>query len=217
MFATKLLLAYTTQMEVSNKNLVSNISEQLGTGSINIFGLPFSGKDTHGKELATLFSGALISGGDILRSNVGPQHIKDLIAQGYMAPTDEYIQIITPYFKQEKLKYVPLILSSVGRWSGEEKSIVDAAKVSGHEIKAVVYLKVSEQEVHRRWQLAERGRHDDNELQILHKRFIEFKEKTLPVIEFYRQQGLLIEIDAMPVKKQVTGDILHRLDVHLTK
>lgn len=204
-------------MEVTNKNLVTEISQHLGTGSINIFGLPFSGKDTHGNELATLLGGTLISGGDILRSDVGPQHIKDLIAQGYLAPTDEYVQIITPYFKQEKYRSVPLILSSVGRWSGEEKSIVEAAKSSGHELKAVIYLKVSEKEVHRRWKLAERGRHDDKELHILENRFIEFNEKTIPVIEYYREQGLLIEIDAMPSKADVTSDILHKLYTHLTK
>jgi adenylate kinase len=195
-------------MEAANKKIVASIKHLLGSGSINIFGLPFAGKDTHGKELANMLDGVLISGGDILRSDIGPKHIKEHSAKGYLAPSDEYIQIISPYFQQASFRNKPLILSSVGRWSGEEKSILEVASLSGHEIKVVIYLKISENEVLKRWQLAERGRHDDKELHILQNRFLEFSNKTLPVIQFYKDRGLLIEIDAMPKQEDVTSDIL---------
>ena len=37
------------------------IKKQLGVGSINIFGLPFSGKDTVGKRLADDLGAVLLS------------------------------------------------------------------------------------------------------------------------------------------------------------
>ena len=44
------------------------IKEWLGTGSINIFGLPFSGKDTVGVRLAEDLGGRFLSSGMILRA-----------------------------------------------------------------------------------------------------------------------------------------------------
>ena len=39
------------------------ITQWLGTGAINIFGLPFAGKDTHGHRLAELFGASIMGGG----------------------------------------------------------------------------------------------------------------------------------------------------------
>lgn len=198
-------------MEAVADAKINTVKEWLSSGSINIFGLPFSGKDTHGTELAKFFDGRVIGGGDILRSQHGPEHIKAHIAKGLLAPTDEYLAIILPYLSQPKLAGHPLILSSVGRWEGEEKSILVAADESGHPIKAVLYLHITKNESKRRWKLAERGRHDDQAEHVLEKRFAEFNEKTLPVIEFYRQQSLLIEIDSELPIPNVTNTIIHAL------
>ena len=54
---------------------VSNIKKWLGTGSINIFGLPMSGKDTVGKRLAELIGGEFLSSGDIIRDYEAKQKI----------------------------------------------------------------------------------------------------------------------------------------------
>lgn len=199
-------------MEMSDLDAsIEVITRWLGTGSINIFGLPFSGKDTHGKELSKFFNAPLIGGGDIIRSELGPQALKDHIADGSLAPSGDYLALVLPYLSQDMFTNHPLILSSVGRWHGEEESIMQAAAASGHPIKAVLYLNVSNEEAHRRWQLAERGRADDATEHILENRFTEFQQKTLPVIEFYREQGLLIEIDGMPPERTVTHDIIEQL------
>ncbi|MBA2279457.1 nucleoside monophosphate kinase [Candidatus Saccharibacteria bacterium] len=192
-------------------SLIDDISLWLGTGSINIFGLPFSGKDTHGTELSNFFNAPLIGGGDILRSKIGPKHIKEHMSGGNLAPSEEYLAIVLPYLSQEMFSGHPLILNTVGRWHGEESSVMQAAEKSGHPIKAVIFLDVTTTEAQRRWQLAERGRDDDAAEHILEKRFSEFKEKTIPVIEFYRDKGLLIEIDGMPPQRIVTRDILDKL------
>jgi cytidylate kinase len=44
------------------------IKNWLGTGSINVFGLPFSGKDTVGIRLAELLGAKFLSSGLILRA-----------------------------------------------------------------------------------------------------------------------------------------------------
>lgn len=187
------------------------IKKWLGSGSINVFGMPFSGKDTHGKEIAIMLNGPLIGGGDILRSNVVPAHVTDAINKGHLAPTEDYKSIVLPYLAQEKYTGKPLVLSSVGRWIGEEKSVLDATESAGHPIKCVILLHITKKEVWERWTNSERERHDDQAEHILEKRFAEFEEKTLPVIEEYRKHGLLLEIDGRPSKEIVTADIINQL------
>ena len=201
-------------MEEEILKLSADIRSLLKAGSVNIFGLPYSGKDTHGAELKSLIGGDVIGGGDIIRNSTA-ENIKSVIATGALAPIDEYLAMVVPFFSQDTLKDIPLILSSVGRWDGEQQAIVEAAKTTGHEIKAVIYLKISRDESIRRWKIADRGRHDDKDLDILQKRFEEFESKTIPVIEYYRQLGLLIEIDSMPAPIYVTIRIIKALQEKL--
>ncbi len=210
-FTLMITFAYNKQMDNLTETNILDLKKWLGSGSINIFGLPFSGKDTHGHELAQFFDGSLIGGGDILRSEVGPDHIKKHIAAGNLAPTDEYLAIVLPYLSSESLKGKPLILSSVGRWHGEAESVLKATKESGHEMKAVIFLSVTEEEVYKRWHQAERGREDDISEEILITRLNEFNQKTLPVVDYYRQSGLLIEVNALPPKDEVRADVFNKL------
>lgn len=189
---------------------IKTIRDWLQTGSINIFGMPFSGKDTHGHELSKMFNAPLIGGGDILRSSKGPKHIQEHIGKGHLAPSDEYLAIVLPYLERAEFNGRPLILSTVGRWHGEESSVLEAAKKSGHSVKAVIYLSITEDEARKRWMLANRQRDDDAE-HILETRFKEFHDKTLPVVEYYRDLGLLIEVDGIPARQQVTDEIFLQL------
>ena len=50
------------------ENKLSIIKEWLGTGSINIFGLPMSGKDTQGIKLAEILNAKFLSSGMIIRA-----------------------------------------------------------------------------------------------------------------------------------------------------
>lgn len=65
---------------MDDKKLI--IKNWLGNGSINIFGMPFSGKDTQGAILAEHFGGVMISSGDILRHDHGNQQIQQIMAEG---------------------------------------------------------------------------------------------------------------------------------------
>lgn len=187
----------------------------LGDGSINIFGRPFAGKDTQGKLLADLFHGTLLGGGEILRGSSVPDHIKAAMKTGKLIPTKDYIDIVLPFLARADLAGRPLILSSVGRWHGEEAGVIEATAEAGHPLRAVIYLDLDEATVRARWHALEdrndRGiRHDDT-LEILEIRLAEFREKTLPVIETYRDLGLLIEIDGSQPPAVVHDAILTAL------
>ncbi|MBR3368701.1 nucleoside monophosphate kinase [Candidatus Saccharibacteria bacterium] len=200
-------------MELNEK--ITYIKNWLGTGSINIFGLPMSGKDTVGVRLAELIGGRFLSSGLIIRANE-KETGKNYTGKGELAPTDIFYNLVLPYFNREDLKLFPLILSSVGRWSGEEDQILSATESSGHKTKAVILLQISENDVLERWEaaniLGDRGdRDDDREKAIFEKRCNEFREKTLPVISHYRKLGLLIEINADQNRESVFQEAVDKI------
>jgi adenylate kinase len=194
---------------------IAIIKTWLGSGSINIFGLPYAGKDTHGSTLAELLGAPLLSGGDILRNSAIPPEVKKDLDAGILVPTDDYLRIVTPYLKKPEFEGKPLILSSVGRWIGEEDGVIAATETSGHPIKAVVYLHLSEHTMKKRWAKSQekddRGNRADDAEHVIDTRIQEFYAKTLPVVEVYRQQGLLIEVNSDADKDEVLKNILSRL------
>lgn len=200
---------------------LSTLKSWLGSGSINIFGLPYAGKDTHGQTLSQLFDDApLLSGGAILRNSVIPPKAKKDLDAGILIPTEDYLNIVTPYLSQSEFEGKPLILSSVGRWLGEEEGVLAATEASGHPTKAVIYLHLADEIVHKRWaksqEKGDRGDRADDAEDVIETRIQEFHAKTLPVIEVYRQKGLLIEVNSDAEKHEVLENILARLYIRAT-
>ncbi len=195
--------------------MIPAIINWLQTDSINIFGRPFAGKDTQGRKLAELLGAVLLGGGDILRNSVIPDQLKERMHAGELIPTKDFVDIVLPYLSQPAFAQKPLILSSVGRWQGEEESVLAATKAAGHSIRAVVLLELSEEAVRQRWQQAhhqdQRGQRVDDAAQALELRLKEFRDKTLPVLDFYHERGLLIEVDGNGSVELVESAILTKL------
>lgn len=202
-------------------NQIQIISTWLGAGSVDIFGSPFSGKDTQGKILADMFNGEMISGGDLLRSHEDPENIKQIMAEGGIIPSEYYLGLVLPYLSRPELKNKPLFLSAVGRSHGEEPIIMKAATESGHPIKAVVSLKMTESVVWQRFEkdklFQDRGNRSDDSNEALKTRMEKFQNQTLPVIDYYRDRGLLVEVDGALTRDEVTNEILKKLVNFISK
>lgn len=208
------------ELDSITQHQLQTIRTWLGSGSINIFGLPFSGKDTHGHKLAELFDATLLGGGDILRNSEIAPDVKQAIDSGKLAPTDVYIKVVLPYLSRDEFTGKPMILSSVGRWSGEEVGVLEATKSSGHETKAVIYLHLDESVAHARRarseKLGDRSERKDDVKEVLDTRIEEFNLKTIPVIAAYRTHRMLIEVNSNASKDQVLDTILARLYARAT-
>ncbi len=200
-------------MEMEEK--ISKIKEWIGTGSINIFGLPMSGKDTQGIKLAEALNAKFISSGIIIRA-MEAKTKQYYTNKGAMLPTNIFYEWVLPYLERRDLFDYPLVLSSIGRWSGEEAQVMSVAAGAGHEIKAVIILNLSEAEVENRYNesktLNDRGeRPDDTTIEIFHNRLKEFREKTLPVIQHYKSLGILIEVNGDQTREAVFNEIINKL------
>ena len=203
-------------MEKINLNeKLEKIKSWLGTGSLNIFGLPMSGKDTVGMRLAEDLQAKFLSSGIIIRAYEAEQN-EDMTGSGKLIPTNTFYDIILPYFSREELRNDSLVLSSVGRWSGEEDKIMEAAKAGGHEIKAVVMLDLTEEEVKNRFEAAkelnDRGeRADDANIEVFETRLAEFREKTMPVLNHYDELKMLVKVPASGSRDEVYTNVIDRL------
>ena len=194
---------------------INAIKTWLGTGSINIFGLPMSGKDTQGIKLAETLGAKFLSSGMIIRAmeNETKKHYTD---QGAMLPTNIFYEWVLPYLERPDLFRYPLILSSIGRWYGEENQVMSVADGAGHKIKAAIILNISEADVEKRYNeakiLNDRGeRLDDKDLSIFRTRLQEFRTKTIPVVQHYKTLGLLIEVNGDQPRKDVFNEIIEKL------
>ena len=206
-----LKLCYYNNME----DKLTKIKTWLDTGSINLFGLPMSGKDTQGLKLAEALGAKFLSSGIIIRAKEAETK-KNLTKNGALIPTNIFYDWVLPYFERKDLRDYPLILSSIGRWSGEEDVVMTTAASTGHDIKAVILLNVSEADVASRFEaakiLGDRGdRADDQDLATFNTRLEEFREKTMPVIEHYHTLGLLIMVDGKNPRDQVFTEIVEKL------
>ena len=196
-------------------NKISIIKKWLGTGSINIFGLPMSGKDTQGIRLAEALGAKFLSSGLIIRAKEAEVGT-DYSSSGTLIPTNVFYEWVLPYFEREDLKPYPLILSSIGRWSGEENEVMSVARKSGHEIKTAILLNISQADAESRFEaakiLGDRGeRKDDTNLDIFRVRIEEFKEKTVPVLNYYKSLDLLTIVNGNKSRDGVYEEVIEKL------
>jgi adenylate kinase len=190
------------------------ISTWLGSGSIDIFGAQFSGKDTQCERIANLLNGIYISSGDIFRKT-GDQRTRQAIGKGGFAPTDVFMNLVLPYFSRPDFVNHPMMLSSIGRGPDEPAAVIEAAEKAGHPLKAVIHLLIDESTIYTRWeQMHEVGLRDhreDDTIDSLKQRLKLFKEVTMKNIEFFHQQGPVIEINGNQSIEAVEFDILQGL------
>jgi adenylate kinase len=192
------------------------VIEWIGVGSINVFGLPMGGKDTQCRRLGQVLDGPVLGGGDILRKREDlPPAVKDMMNRGELIPIDDYLRIVTPYLAQAEFNGHPLILSSVGRFKGEEQSVRRACEAAGHPLRAVVLLELDHDEVWKRWHAAQslmdRGMRVDDEAAALEVRLEEFRHKTQPVLDYYDQAQLLVRVDGSGTPEEVEQQIWQAL------
>lgn len=195
---------------------IQNIKTWLGRGSVNIFGPPMSGKDTVGVRLAEAIGAKFLGSGIIVRAMEQAKK-QNHTGEGKLIPSNLFYEWVLPYFEKNELLNYPLILSSIGRWAGEEDQVMSVAQQSGHPIRAAIMLQLSEPDAIERWEAAkllnDRGlRADDADPAVFQTRMKEYREKTLPVLKHYQELGLLVPVKADAPRDQVFANVVEALD-----
>ena len=197
--------------------MLCHIKGWLGTGSINVFGPPFAGKDTQCELLAKVLGGHVIAGGDLLRNNplLTPQE-REIMTRGELLPRDDYLRLVRPSLSLDEFANIPLIYASVGRYFGEEGTVMLASKQAGHTVRVAIVLDVSievalQRQIERRASLDRGLLREDDDPEVLPTRFKEFMNKTRPVVDYYKNEGKLITLKGVGSIKDMHQRIVEAL------
>jgi adenylate kinase len=183
-----------------------------------MMGPPGAGKGTQAKYVAEHFKIPAISTGDIFRANVSAGTELGVEAKRYMDAGDYVPDEITNKMVRNRIDEPDaepgFLLDGYPRTLAQVEELDGMIKFTGHALDAAVVLTVDADEiVSRLVQRAElEGRTDDTE-DVVRRRQEVYAEQTEPLIDVYRQRGILVEVDGMGEVDVVTSRIFDALDV----
>jgi adenylate kinase len=182
-----------------------------------LMGPPGAGKGTQAKFVAERYGIPAISTGDIFRANVTQGTPLGLEAKRYMDAGEYVPDEVTNLMVRNRIDEPDaergFLLDGYPRTLAQVEELDGMIKFTGHRLDAVVVLTVDPDEIVQRLvQRAEvEGRTDDTE-DVIRRRQEVYAEQTAPLIEVYRDRGLLIEVDGMGGVEEVTARILDALE-----
>lgn len=180
-------------------------------------GPPGAGKGTQAKFVADRYGIPAISTGDIFRANVSQGTPLGVEAKRYMDAgeyvPDEVTNLMVRNRIDEPDAKPGFLLDGYPRTLAQVEELDGMIKFTGHQLDAVVVLTVdAEVLVERLLQRAQvEGRADDTE-DVVRRRQEVYAEQTEPLIEVYRDRGILLEVDGMGEVADVTQRIVDALD-----
>ena len=183
-----------------------------------LMGPPGAGKGTQAKVVADHFGIPAISTGDIFRANVSQGTELGVEAKRYMDAGEYVPDSVTNHMVRNRIDEPDaepgFLLDGYPRTLAQVEELDGMVKFTGHTLDAVVVLTVDDDELVAR--LLERaqteGRADDTE-EVIRRRQEVYTEQTAPLIDVYRDRGILVEIDGMGTVDEVTKRIFDALDV----
>lgn len=175
---------------------------------IVLMGIQGSGKSTQGNLLAKKLGVPYLSTGHIFRelakekTRVG-RYVKETMTAGYLIPDRRTIKIVNDYLARDEYKK-GYILDGFPRTLTQVKAFTE-------KIDKVLFIRVSEREALRRLSLrnGEETRLDDT-TQAIKKRIELFYKLTRPVLDYYRERGVLVEVDGERSIEEIHKDILKK-------
>jgi adenylate kinase len=183
---------------------------------IIMMGPPGAGKGTQAAVVADHFGIPAISTGDIFRTNVTEGTELGIKAKEYMDAgeyvPDEVTNLMVRARIDEPDAQPGFLLDGYPRTVAQVEELEGMVEHTGHKIDAAVVLTVdSEEVVQRLLQRAQTdGRADDTE-DVIRRRQEVYAEQTEPLIEVYRDRGVLVEVDGMGEVDVVTERIFKAL------
>jgi adenylate kinase len=181
-----------------------------------LMGPPGAGKGTQAQFLAEHYSIPAISTGDIFRENVSKGTELGVQAKRYMDAgeyvPDEVTNLMVRNRIDEPDAAKGFLLDGYPRTLAQVEELDGMIEFTGHRLDAVVVLTVDRDEIVKRLlkRAQTEGRTDDTE-DVIRRRQDVYAEQTYPLIEVYRERGLLIEVDGMGDVEEVTGRIFEAL------
>ena len=205
--------------------------------NIILLGAPGAGKGTQAQAIEKNWQTRPLATGDLLRriaSSDEGSELREIMARGELIPDALMIEILEKEIASEKYQQ-GFILDGFPRTEAQASALEEMLTKNDLRIDAVILLSVDEEELKTRIEgrlfcptcgasfhsslnppkrdglcdmcdLSLERRKDDN-AETLRKRLEVFHAQTEPILPFYRDKNLLIEIDGMRSIEEIAKDI----------
>jgi adenylate kinase len=180
-----------------------------GAEKIVFLGPPGAGKGTQAQVLCQHLGVPAISTGDMLREAVASgtelgRKVEGIMASGALVDDATMADVVRERLAKPDAR-AGFLLDGYPRTLSQAQTLEGVLEGIGERLDAVLLVDVPEDELVRRALL--RGRADDKE-EVIRERLRVYREKTEPLIGYYRERGLLREIDGHRPIEEVTSSML---------
>ncbi|MDD5054904.1 MAG: nucleoside monophosphate kinase [Candidatus Peribacteraceae bacterium] len=176
------------------------------------FGIQGSGKGTQAKRLAAEFGYDIFEAGGELRKIAATdsplaEKVKSFMHAGNLVPHEIIMQVVKEAIAKRP-STTKILFDGIPRDSEQMKDFNQIMNDAKREFRCIEFTLSKEEAVKRILGRAKaEGRADDANIEIITRRMETFLTKTRPVIEVYRMQGKLKEIDADRSVAEIYGEL----------
>ena len=180
-----------------------------------ILGRQGSGKGTQCVRLSEHYGVPHISTGDILREAVSAGtdfglRAAKIMEAGDLVPDDVMLGIIRDRLAEPDAR-AGFLLDGFPRTSAQADGLAELLGSLGRALDLAVNIDVDTEVVVER--MLARGRADDTE-EAIRQRLNLYEEQTAPLLERYRDEGILVTVDGVGTEEEVFARLLATVDAH---
>jgi adenylate kinase len=185
--------------------------------NIVLFGPPGAGKGTQSENLINKYGLVHLSTGDILRGEISRGSELGMRAKAIMDRGELVSDAIVIDMIEVKLDANPnakgFIFDGFPRTEAQATALDDLLQKKGSGIAGMLALEVDNEELVKRLLLRgqDSGRADDKDENIIRNRINEYTNKTLPLKNFYNEQGKFHSINGIGSKEEIFKAITERI------
>ena len=190
--------------------------------NIILFGPPGSGKGTQSEKLIAKYGLKHLSTGDLLRSEIAKEtplglEAKSFMDKGQLVPDEVVIGMISSALENNP-QAKGFLFDGFPRTEAQSEALDKLLKLKSTEIKVVLALEVSEEELVKR--LLNRGltsgRSDDTNVEVIKARIVEYHKKTSAVADYYKKFNKVVMVPGEGSVEEIFSALSSEIDKRMS-
>ena len=178
-----------------------------------LIGAPGAGKGTQALKIAQHFGLTHISSGEILRRHIAEgsaigRQVQEYVARGDLVPDAIMLDMLSKPVRAA-VDSGGYVLDGFPRTVEQARTAYEAVGDQGLAVQVAVHIYVPTEELVRR--LLSRARGGDDTREVIEHRLEVYRDKTLPMLDYYAQRERLVQVNGARPEPEVTWSIIVQL------
>src|SRR5215469_5013174 len=179
---------------------------------------PGAGKGTQGALIAAHFGIPHIATGDLLRDHVARRTglglaVQDYLDRGELVPDQVVLDMVREALVVAKAEGGGFVLDGIPRNMQQAQAAYLIGRELGMTADVALHLDANDAEVTRRLLARAALEHrSDDTAEVIAQRLALYHQVTAPIIDWFRERGILVSVDAMRSAHEVGREILVALE-----